>query len=98
VRVIIRVESDFMKQYLLLVLAVFGLIALIPTESKAQITISVGPAYSDRGYYQRRAYYGSSDGDYYQRQPYYYREHAYRYHSYSHNQRYYRSHRWHNND
>jgi hypothetical protein len=97
-RVIIRVESDFMKQCLFLVLAVFGLIALIPTESKAQVTISVGPAYSDRGYYQRRAYYGSSDGDYYQRQPYYYREHAYRYHTYRHNQRYYRSHRWHNND
>jgi hypothetical protein len=97
-RVIIRIESDFMKQYLLLVLAVFGLVALIPTESKAQVTISVGPGYSDRGYYQRRAYYGSSAGYYDQRQPYYYREHAYRYHTYRHNQRYYHSHRWHNND
>jgi hypothetical protein len=82
-----------MKRYLLLILAVFGLVALIPTESKAQITISVGPGYSERGYYPRRAYYGSSDGYYYQRQPYYSREHTYR-----HNQRYYRSHRGHNND
>jgi hypothetical protein len=87
-----------MKQYLLLILAVFGLVALIPTESKAQVTISIGPGYSERGYYTRRAYYGSSDGYYYQRQPYYYREHAYRYYTYRHNQRYYRSHRWHNND
>jgi hypothetical protein len=82
-----------MKQYLLLLLAVFGLAALIPTESKAQVTISVGPGYSDRGYYQRRAYYVSSAGYYYKHQPYYYREHAYR-----HNQRYYRWHRWHDND
>jgi hypothetical protein len=87
-----------MKQYLLLLLAVFGLVALIPSESKAQVTISVGPGYSDRGDQQRRAYYGSSDGYYYQRQPYYYRGHAYRYYTYRHNQRYYRSHHWHNND
>ena len=73
-----------MKQYLLLVLAVFGLVALIPTESKAQVTISLGSGYSDRGYYQR--------------QPYYYREHAYRSYPYRHNQGYYRSHRSHNND
>jgi hypothetical protein len=56
-----------MKQFLLLLLAVLGLVALIPTESKAQLTISIGPGYSDRGYYQRRAYYGPSDGYYYQR-------------------------------
>src|SRR6202007_103379 len=41
-------------------LAVFGLVALIPSEAKAQVTLSVGPGYSDRGDYQRRAYYGSS--------------------------------------
>ena len=92
-RVIIHTESDYMKQYLVLILIVFGLVALIPTESKAQVTISVGPGYSDPGYYQRRAYYGSSEGYYYQRQRHYYRERAYR-----HNQRYYRSYRWHDND
>jgi hypothetical protein len=97
-RVIVRIERDYMKQYLPLLLAVFGLVALIPLESKAQVTISVGPGYSDPGDHQRRAYYGSSDGYYYQRQPYYYREHAYRYYTYRHNQRYYRSHHWHNND
>ena len=86
-RVIIRIESDFMKQYLLLILAVFGLVALIPTESKAQVRISVGPGYSDRGN-QRRAYYGPSDGYYYQRQPYYYRQDANRYYTSRHNQRY----------
>jgi hypothetical protein len=83
-RAIIRIESDSMKQYLLLVLAVFGLAALIPTESKAQVTISLGSGYSDRGYYQR--------------QPYYNREHAYRHYTYRHDQRYYRLQRWHNND
>ena len=97
-RVILQIESDYMKQFLLLFLAVLGLVALSPTESKAQVTISFGTGHSDRGYYPRRAYYGSSEGYYYQRQPYYYREHAYRYHTYRHNDRYYRSHRWHNND
>jgi hypothetical protein len=97
-RVIIHIERDYMKQYLLLLLAVLGLVALIPSEAKAQVTISVGPGYSDRGDYQHRAYYGSSDGYYYQRQPYYYREHAYRYYTYRHNQRYYRSHHRHDND
>ena len=89
-------ESNYIKQYLLLLLIALGLVALVPTESKAQVTISVGPGYSDRGYYPRRAYYGSSDGYYDQRQ--YYREHAYRYYTYHHNQRYYRSHRWHHQD
>jgi hypothetical protein len=98
-RVIKRVERDYMKPYLPLLLAIFGLVALLPSESKAQVTISVGSGYSDPGDHQRRAYYGSSDnGYYYQRQPYYYREHAYRYYTYRHNQRYYRSHHWHNND
>lgn len=73
-----------MKQLLLLALAVVGLVALIPTESKAQVTISVRPGYSN--------------GYYYQGQPYYYRHHANRYYTYHHNQRYYRSDRWHNND
>jgi len=90
--------SNSRRRKILLLLAVFGLVTLIPTESKAQVTISVGPGYSDRGYYQCRAYDGSSDGYYYQRQPYYYREHAYRDHTYRDNQRYYRWHRWHNND
>jgi hypothetical protein len=87
-----------MKQCLLLVLAVLGLLALIPTESKAQVAISVRPGYSDRGYNQPRAYYGSSDSYYYQRQPYYYRHDANRYYPYRHDQRYYRTHRWHNDD
>lgn len=78
-----------MKQFLLLVLAVVGLVALIPTQSKAQFTISVGPGYSN-GYYP--------NGYYYQGQPYYYRHHANRYHTYHYNQRYYRSHQWYNND
>jgi hypothetical protein len=73
-----------MKQFLLLVLAVVGLVALIPTQSKAQVTISVGPGYSN-GYYD-------------QGQPYYYRHYANRYYPYHYNQRYYRSHQWHNND
>jgi hypothetical protein len=88
-RVIIPAENNYMKQFLLLVLAVVGLVALIPTQSKAQVTISVGPGYSN-GYY--------SNGYYYQGQPYYYRHHANRYHTYYHNERYYRSHQWHNND
>jgi len=46
-----------MKQYLLLVLAALGLLALIPTESKAQVSISVGPARSHGYYYQRQPYY-----------------------------------------
>ena len=40
-----------MKKYLFLLLFASGLVALIPTESKAQVTISVGPGYSNRGYY-----------------------------------------------
>ena len=78
-----------MKQFLLLVLAVVGLVALIPTQSKAQVIISVGPGYSN-GYY--------SNGYYYQNRPYYYRHHANRYYTYRHDQRYYRSHQWYNND
>jgi hypothetical protein len=78
-----------MKQFLLLVLTVVGLVALIPTQSKAQVTISVGPAYSN-GYY--------SNGYYDQGQPYYHRHHANRYYPYHYNQRYYRSHQWYNND
>ena len=88
-RVIIPTESNYMKQFLLLVLAAVGLVALIPTQSKAQVTISVGPGYSN-GYYP--------NGYYYQGQPYYYRHHANRYHTYHYNQRYYRSHQWYNND
>ncbi len=61
-----------MKQYLLLLLAVLGLLASIPTESNAQVSVSVNPGYS-RGYYSR--------GYYYQRQPYY--RHYY-YHHYNH--------------
>ena len=46
-----------MKQYLLLVLAALGLLALIPTESKAQVSISVSPARSSGYYYQRQPYH-----------------------------------------
>ena len=83
-----------MKKFLLLVLAVVGLVALIPTQSKAQVTISVGPGYSN-GYYPNGYY---PNGYYYQGQPNYYRHHAHRYHTYYDNQRYYRSHQWYNND
>ena len=72
-------ESDFYEKYIFLLLFASGLVALIPTESKAQVTISVGPGYSNRGYY-------------YQNQPYYYRGQAHKYYSYRHNERYYR---WH---
>jgi hypothetical protein len=58
-----------MKQYLLLLLAVLGLLACVPTQSQAQVSISVNPGYS-RGYY-------------YQGQPYYYR-HPYYHHYYHH--------------
>ena len=78
-----------MKQFFLLVLAVVGLVALIPTQSKAQVTISIGPGYSN-GYY--------SNGYYYRGQPYYYRHHANRYYNYHHNEGYYRSHQWYNHD
>ena len=46
-----------MKQYLLLILAALGLLALIPTESKAQVSISVGPERSNGYYYQRQDYH-----------------------------------------
>jgi hypothetical protein len=46
-----------MKHYLLLVLAALGLLALVPTESKAQVSISVSPAGSGGYYYQRHPYY-----------------------------------------
>ena len=72
-------ESDFYEKYIFLLLFASGLVALIPTESKAQVTISVGPGCSHRGYY-------------YQNQPYYYRGQAHKYYSYRHNERYYR---WH---
>jgi hypothetical protein len=46
-----------MKQYLLLVLAALGLLALVPTESKAEVIISVNPGHSSGYYYQRQPYY-----------------------------------------
>lgn len=46
-----------MKQYLLLLLAVLGLLASIPTESNAQVSVSVNPGYSRGYYYQRQPYY-----------------------------------------
>ena len=73
-----------MKQYLPLVLVLLGLVALIPTQSKAQVTISVSPGYSNGYYYQH---------------PSYYRHHRHvGYYTYYHNQRYYRSQHWHDND
>lgn len=61
-----------MKQYLLIALAVLSLVALIPTESKADVVISVRPAHPN--------------GYYYQNQPSYYRHHVYHryYHHYYH--------------
>jgi hypothetical protein len=62
-----------------LLLAASGLLALIPTESKAQVSVTVSPGYSNRGYYYRG-------------QPYYYRGyHRYYYH---HNLGYHRWHRY----
>lgn len=58
-----------MKQYLLLLLAALGLLALIPTESKAQVSISVNPGYSRGYYYQRQPYY----------RHYYYRQYSHHY-------------------
>jgi hypothetical protein len=78
-RVRLLVVSHFMKQHFLL-LATLGFLALAPTESKAQVSITVSPGYSNHGYY-------------YQGQPYYYRGH-HRYYNYHHNQRYYRWHRY----
>ena len=46
-----------MKQTLLLILAVFALLALFPTQSDAQVTIVVRPGYSNGYYYQGRPYY-----------------------------------------
>jgi hypothetical protein len=72
-----------MKQYLLTLLVASGLLALIPTESKAQVVISLRPS--------------SSDGYYYQDQPRYYHGYDHRYYRYHREQRYYRWHR-HNDD
>ena len=76
-----------MKQYFLMLLVASGLLALIPTESKAQVVISVRPAYSN-GYY--------SNGYYYQGQPYYHHGYSNRYYRYNRDQRYYRWHRHYN--
>jgi len=65
-----------------MLLAASGLLALIPTESKAQVVISVRPAYSN--------------GYYYQGQPYYHHGYSNRYYRYNHDQRYYRWHRHYN--
>jgi len=65
-----------------MLLVASGLLALIPTGSKAQVVISVRPA---------------ADGYYYQGQPYYYHGYPHRYYRYHHDQRYYRWHRY-NND
>ena len=61
-----------MKQILVLFLAATGLLALIPTESKAGIGIYVEPGYYENGYYPgypsyyRRYYYEPNYyGDYY---------------------------------
>ena len=79
-----------MKRHLLLLLAAFGFLALIPTESKAQVTISVNPGYSNYGYY----YQGQPR--YYQGQRYY-RGQRYYYYGNHRNQRYYRYHRYYRN-
>jgi len=44
-----------MKQFLLLVLSIVGLLALIPSESKAQVIV-VAPGHSG-GYYHRHYYH-----------------------------------------
>jgi hypothetical protein len=59
-----------MKQYLLLLLAVLGLLACVPTESQAQVAISVNPGYS-RGYY----YHGQPYYRHYYYHHYYHRRH-----------------------
>jgi hypothetical protein len=46
-----------MKKFLLLALAISGLLALIPSESKAQVTVVVSPGHSSGYYYQRQPYY-----------------------------------------
>ena len=71
-----------MNKYLLLMAAILGLLVFLPTESQAQVTISVRPGYSN-GYY--------SNGYYYQRQPTYYHHGYHRYH-------HYHAHYWHHND
>jgi hypothetical protein len=63
-----------MKQYLLLVLTALGLLALLPTESKAQVSISVSPVHSGGYYYQRHPYYHHH---YYH---HYYHRHYWHYH------------------
>ena len=60
-----------MKKILVLFLAAIGLLALIPTESKAGIGIYVEPGYYENGYYPgypgyyRRYYEPNYYGDYY---------------------------------
>jgi hypothetical protein len=52
-----------MKQYFTLVLAILGLLALIPSESKAEVIV-VAPGHSG-GYYYHRHYYHHSYHHYY---------------------------------
>jgi hypothetical protein len=79
--VIVFTEKN-MKHYLLAALAILGLVALIPTESQAQVFVSIQPGYSS-GYY----YHG---------QPYYYRNHRYHhyYHQYNNRAHYGRYNDW----
>jgi hypothetical protein len=80
-----------MNKYLLLILAALGLVALIPTNSKAQdfsFSVGVAPGYYEPGYYNggycdpgygyyyyRRGYYGPRYPGYYYGNGYYHRHH-----------------------
>jgi hypothetical protein len=89
--VLINESSTPMKQFLVLILAVLGLLAIGQNDSKAQgfsITFGGGPGY-----------YGSYYGGYYYPEYYYYpRRYYYRpyyYRPYYYNNHFRRDHRWH---
>jgi hypothetical protein len=65
-----------MKKFLLLLLVLVGLVAWLPTESKAQVVIAVRPAYSNGYYYQGQPYY--------RHYPYRHYHHYYRSHRWHH--------------
>lgn len=85
-----------MKKFLFIILAVLGLLAVAPNESKAQgfsISFGGGPGYYNGGYCN------PGYGDYYYQRRVYYRP-SYYHSSYygGHYRRHHRSHYWHDND
>jgi hypothetical protein len=90
-----------MKRYLILILAALGLIALVPTESKAQsFSFSIGdePGYYGPGYYNG-GYCDPGYGYYYYHRRVYYRPAYYPGYYYGgYYRRHHRCHHWQDDD